>query len=57
MIKYAVSQSRSHSYGFAGANNQPVTITDVNINSFVIRSDSGHNGNGILYHWKCEGEL
>ena len=46
-----------HTYGFAGQNNQPVTITDVNHNSFVIRSDSGHNGNGIIYHWKCEAEL
>lgn len=46
-----------HTYGFAGQNNQPVTITDVNQNSFVIRSDSGHNANGIVYHWKCEAEL
>ena len=46
-----------HTYGFTGSNDQPVTITDVNINSFVVRSDSGNSANGLVYHWKCEGEL
>ena len=46
-----------HTYGFTGSNDQPVTLTDVNINSFVVRSDSGNSANGIIYHWKCEAEL
>ena len=46
-----------HTYGFAGANDQSVTITDVNINSFVVRSGGSHSANGIIYHWMCEAEL
>ena len=45
-----------HTYGFAGQNNQSITITDVNVKSFCVRSDGGHSANGIVFHWQCEAE-
>ena len=44
-------------FGFTGADNQSVTITDVNTKAFNLRSDSGHNANGMAYHYTCEAEL
>ena len=46
-----------HRYGIAGANNQDATVTDTNINSFVMRSNSSHGGTGIVYHYTVEAEL
>ena len=46
-----------HTYGFAGQNNQPVSVTDSNIHNMAVRSDSGHNANGIIFHFTAEAEL
>jgi len=46
-----------HTYGFTGANNQDTLVTDANPSAFNVRSDSGQNANGMIFHWQCEAEL
>ena len=46
-----------HTYGYAGSNNQDTLVTDPNPSGFNVRSDSGHNANGMIFHWQCEAEL
>ena len=46
-----------HTYGSAGSNNNTATITDINTKSFIVRSDSGSSGSGIIFHYKAEAEL
>ena len=46
-----------HTYGIAGQNNQDATVTDTNINGFIMRSGGTHGGTGIVFHYKVEAEL
>ena len=46
-----------HTYGSAGSNNNTATITDVNTKAFIVRSDSGSSGSGIIFHYTVESEL
>ena len=46
-----------HVFGLSGANNQGAVIFDQSPKSFLVRSDSGHSGSGIIFHYKVEAEL
>ena len=46
-----------HTYGSAGSNDNTATVTDTNTKSFIVRSDSGSSGSGIIFHYQVEAEL
>ena len=46
-----------HTYGSAGSNDNTATVTDINPKSFIVRSDSGSSGSGIIFHYQAESEL
>ena len=48
---------RRHVYGIPGGDNQGTVITDQNPKSFLVRSDSGHSGSGIIFHYEVASEL
>ena len=48
---------RRHVYGVPGGDNQGTVITDQNPKSFLVRSDSGHSGSGIIFHYEVASEL
>jgi hypothetical protein len=50
-------KTHRHTYGSAGSNNSSGVVTDINTRSFIVRSDSGANASGIIFHWKAEAEL
>ena len=48
---------RRHVYGIPGGDNQGTVITDQSPKSFLVRSDSGHSGSGIIFHYEVVSEL
>ena len=46
-----------HVYGIAGSNNQGATISNVSRHGFVVRSDSGGAGSGIIYHYIADAQF
>ena len=53
----ATGKVHRHTYGLAGSNGNTATVTDINQNSFIVRSDSGISASGIIFHYEVESEL